>query len=346
MNAPTEFPLTESAPENQTPPNSFALMMSSDGMERVYKFADMMAQGVATVPLHLQGKQADCFAVALQAFGWEMNPFAVAQKTHVTQGGALGYEAQLVNAVVITRAPIKNRPDYEFLGDWSKILGKVEERKGASGGKYYVATWKPEDEVGLGIVVRCTLKGESEPRTVQVMMSQAWPRFSTQWATDPQQQISYLAVRKWARRFTPDVILGVYTKDELDEVPQAPRDMGAAVVLDATGTPKLTALTEEQVSQWRAESKKGTLASRAWLAGLTREQRALATAAQKAEMWALAEAADKSRTVDNPPAPPAPPAQAAPRPTASAAADADGVLNDPFVADMQAEETRMSGGAA
>ena len=46
------------------------------------------------------------------------------------------------------------------------------------------------------------------------MMTQAYPRFSTQWATDPMQQIGYLAVRKWARRFTPDVLLGVYTPDE------------------------------------------------------------------------------------------------------------------------------------
>jgi hypothetical protein len=35
----------------------------------------------------------------MQAAQWGMNPFAVAQKTHVVNG-TLGYEAQLVNAVV------------------------------------------------------------------------------------------------------------------------------------------------------------------------------------------------------------------------------------------------------
>jgi hypothetical protein len=65
------------------------------------------------------------------------------------------------------------------------------------------------------------------------MMSQAYPRFSTQWATDPQQQICYLAVRKWARRVTPDVLLGVYTPEELVDIttPPAERDMGPAEVV-------------------------------------------------------------------------------------------------------------------
>jgi 3-hydroxymyristoyl/3-hydroxydecanoyl-(acyl carrier protein) dehydratase len=57
-----------------------------------------MADSKATVPAHLAGKPADCLAVTMQA-QWGMNPFAVAQKTHVVNG-TLGYEAQLVNAVV------------------------------------------------------------------------------------------------------------------------------------------------------------------------------------------------------------------------------------------------------
>ncbi|MCB1452689.1 MAG: hypothetical protein KDJ43_03505, partial [Rhizobiaceae bacterium] len=33
--------------------------------------------------------------------------------------------------------------------------------------------------------------------------------------TDPQQQITYLAVRKFARRYAPGAILGVYTDEEI-----------------------------------------------------------------------------------------------------------------------------------
>jgi hypothetical protein len=33
----------------------------------------------------------------------------------------------------------------------------------------------------------------------------------------PRQQLAYLAVKRWARLYCPDVILGVYTADEIDE---------------------------------------------------------------------------------------------------------------------------------
>ena len=49
------------------------------------------------------------------------------------------------------------------------------------------------------------------------MLSQAQVRNSTLWASDPRQQLAYLAVKRWARLYCPDVILGVYTADEIDE---------------------------------------------------------------------------------------------------------------------------------
>lgn len=195
-----------------------ALILNPQSMAAVMAVAKLMSESRIAIPEHFRNKPADCAALVMQAMTWGMNPFAVAQKTHMTQGGALGYEAQLINAVVINRAPVTGRPEFEFIGDWSKILGKVEERKSDKGGKYYVATWDKKDEAGLGVICRATIQGEDEPRVVTVMMSQAWPRFSTQWATDPQQQITYLAVRKWARRYTPDVILGVYEVDEASEI--------------------------------------------------------------------------------------------------------------------------------
>nr|WP_308736935.1 recombinase RecT [Salmonella enterica] len=61
-----------------------------------------MADSQVTVPAHLAGKPADCMAIVMQAMQWGMNPYAVAQKTHLVNG-VLGYEAQLVNAVIANR---------------------------------------------------------------------------------------------------------------------------------------------------------------------------------------------------------------------------------------------------
>lgn len=214
-----------------------ASLILGPAWDRIQAFGKMMARGAVTIPKHLQGNEADCTAVTLQAFGWRMNPYAVAQKTHISKSGQLGYEAQLVNAVIQASGELEGTPDYEAIGDWSKILGKCEERKSDNGGKYYVATYTRKDEEGLGVKIIAKLRGEAKPRELIVMMAQAWPRFSTQWATDPFQQICYLGLRKFVRLHKPGVLLGVYTNDELEPAAGAEKFMGPAdVVTPAAAT--------------------------------------------------------------------------------------------------------------
>jgi hypothetical protein len=221
--------------------NDAAALILGPAFDRVQSFAKLMSTGSVSVPKHLRGNMGDCMAITIQALGWRMNPFAVAQKTHMSQSGALGYEAQLVSAILVSTGAIKREPEYEAIGDWSKVLGKVEERQGKArpdgteGGKWFAATYTKKDEEGLGVIVRATLSGESSPRELRVMMSQAYPRFSTQWATDPFQQLCYLAVRKWGRLNSPGAILGVYTPEELEGGPPMERHMGPADVVQPAG---------------------------------------------------------------------------------------------------------------
>jgi hypothetical protein len=154
-------------------------------------------------------------AVAMQAAQWQMNPFAVAQKTHLING-VLGYEAQLVNAVISRSGVLASRFEYEWYGPWEKVVGKFHIRKGDKG-EYRVPGWTLADEAGIGIIISATLKGEDKPRELDLLLAQARTRNSTLWADDPRQQLAYLAVKRWARLFCPDVILGVYTPDELDD---------------------------------------------------------------------------------------------------------------------------------
>jgi len=195
--------------------NSNVALFDSQYLNAISTFAQIMAQGVATVPKHLQGNQADCMAVAMQAAQWQMNPFAVAQKTHLINN-VLGYEAQLVNAVILRSGVLANRFEYEWYGPWEKVIGKFQIRKGDKG-EYRVPGWTLADEAGIGIIIQATLKGEDQPRELDLLLAQARTRNSTLWADDPRQQLSYLAVKRWARLYCPDVILGVYTPDELED---------------------------------------------------------------------------------------------------------------------------------
>lgn len=195
-------------------------------LAKMLGFAELMATSRITIPKHLHGSPGDCLAITMQAMQWGMNPFAVAQKTHVVNG-MLGYEAQLVAAVINTRAPIVGRLDYEWFGDWSKVNGKT----------------CTDDSVGVFVIAR--FKGEDEPRRLRMSMAQVGNvRNSPNWVNDPRQQAAYLATKKFARLHCPDVILGVYTEDELVDV--TPRDV----------TPKpatRTAATLERIRQSKQE---------------------------------------------------------------------------------------------
>ena len=178
---------------------AFDIMMNPEIMDRFERIASVMASSKFAVPKHLQGNTGDCLAIIMQSAQWQMDPFAVAQKTHQING-VLGYEAQLVNAVITNRAPITGRLNFEWYGDWAKINGKEDK------------SWDK------GIKVWATLKGETSPREIDVSMGQVGSvRNSPLWVSDPRQQLAYLAIKRWSRLYTPDVILGVYTPDEIAE---------------------------------------------------------------------------------------------------------------------------------
>jgi len=197
-------------------------MSSPERLTALMSFADKMAECRVTIPAHLAGKPGDCMAIAMQADRWGMNPFAVAQKTHLING-TLGYEAQLVNAVITSMAPTTGRLNFEWFGHWERIVGKFKTLTGKSGKPYQAPAWSQADEAGCGVRVWATLRGETEPRVLELLLQQATVRNSTLWASDPKQQLAYLATKRWARLYTPDVILGVYTPDELEQ--RAPIDV-------------------------------------------------------------------------------------------------------------------------
>lgn len=175
---------------------STAMMFGANNLERAMQIADAMASAKVSVPNHLRGNPGDCLAIVMQAAQWGMNPFAVAQKTHLVNG-TLGYEAQLVNAVVQTSGAISGSFHYEYSGEGDAVSCRV----GA------VLSGKKDITWGEWLCAKhVTTKN------------------SPLWKTNPKQQLGYLQVKNWARQYTPGAILGVYSDDELDAQPV--KDMG------------------------------------------------------------------------------------------------------------------------
>jgi len=106
------------------------LVMSSDGMGnipvphnlgQVVEFAQVMCKADKAIPKFLRENPGGCMAVAMRAFRWEMDPFAVADKCYEVND-RLAYEAQLIAAVINRHAPLKEKASIEFTGKGSDLV--------------------------------------------------------------------------------------------------------------------------------------------------------------------------------------------------------------------------------
>ncbi|OUR99267.1 hypothetical protein A9Q81_11885 [Gammaproteobacteria bacterium 42_54_T18] len=211
-----------------------SMLQNNETLTQYIKVAEYMSTSKAMLPVHFHRNPGDCLALVMQASMWGMNPYLVGQKTHVVSG-TLGYEAQLVNAVITTNAPITSRIKYNWFGDWHKVIGKFATKTNQTTKKQYkVPDWKPVDEEGLGVSVYATFKGDSEPTQLDLYLTQAQTRNSTLWASDPKQQLAYLAVKRWARLHCPEIMMGVYTEDELRDSPPSEKDITSEATVSSS----------------------------------------------------------------------------------------------------------------
>jgi hypothetical protein len=149
------------------------------------EFAQVMCKADVAIPKHLRGNPGACLAVAMRARAWRMDPFAVATKTYAVND-ILAYESQLVTSVINRHAPIKGRlvPRYVGAGpDRQCIL-------------------EPETHDGQ-------LLPYESPKVKEIGVKN-----SPLWKNDPDQQLFYSSARAWARRYFPELLLGVYDPEE------------------------------------------------------------------------------------------------------------------------------------
>ncbi|WP_237133769.1 RecT family recombinase [Pseudohongiella sp. O18] len=181
-----------------------ALVLDPTSIQSMMSLAKTMSESRVTVPDHLKSP-GDCLAVIMQAMQWGMNPFAVAQKTHLVNG-KLGYEAQLVNAVVSASGAIKGRFHYEYQGEGDALCCRV------------------------GAILR----GENEITWNEwLCIADVTTKNSPLWKTNKKQQLGYLQLKNWTRQYAPGAILGVYTVDELQaEVELNPRQQQGSAKRD------------------------------------------------------------------------------------------------------------------
>lgn len=153
----------------------------------IAQFATMMAGAGKMVRKHLRDQPNTCLGLCMQAFRWGMDPFMVANASYEVND-QIAYEAKLLNAVIIQNAPIVGRPVFTYTGEGQNRRCKVE-----------VVT-----RDGQNLSLETPPKGQIKPQN------------SPLWTTDPDQQLSYYAIRALSRRSFPDILMGCYDVEEAE----------------------------------------------------------------------------------------------------------------------------------
>ncbi len=177
-------------------------------MAEVMEFAKMLSVAGTAVRKHLRNNPGACLAITIQAIEWKMSPVAVANKSYEVND-QIAYEAQLIAALIHTRAPLQRRPRYVFNGEGDQMSCTVS---------------------GL-------MKGEIDPLEYSSPpIGKIVTKNSPLWRSDPQQQLGFYSIRAWARRYCPEVVLGIYSEDELRD-----SEIGADHARDVTPKPDISA---------------------------------------------------------------------------------------------------------
>jgi hypothetical protein len=167
-------------------------------LSEAVKFSEWIASS-KLIPKDIQGSPADVFIIMEQARRWEIDFFALVQEVSFVRGRPM-YSGKLTAAVVNARGGLTKRLSYDYDGAGDSRT----------------------------ITVSGQIQGEQAPRVVKVRLGDA-KTGNEQWAKQPDQMLMYHGARVWARRHTPELMLGIYGPDEFDETPAQPRRQRDAV---------------------------------------------------------------------------------------------------------------------
>lgn len=161
----------------------------------VMEFAKLLSTGGQAIPPIFRNNPGMCLAVTFQAIEWRMSPIAVINKSYVVND-RIAHESQLLHAVIEARAPLSERLNCTYSGE--------------------------------GPTRQCTIIGKFTDGTQRdyttPMFKDIKVKNSPSWISDVDQQLFYFGSRSWSRKWCPDVLMGIYTRDELEANPVIGRE--------------------------------------------------------------------------------------------------------------------------
>ncbi len=160
------------------------------------------------VPYEPEKIRANVMMVVNRALQWGVDPVALIGESFVV-GGKLDFQGKVITAVVNKLGGLVRNLNFEYHG------------KGET----------------LTVTVTGQLRGETEPRTIELTFKDAVTKdkngkVNEQWTKDVESKLAYSGAKKWARRHTPGVVLGLFDEDDEYRPEPAP-----VAYIDAKSTP-------------------------------------------------------------------------------------------------------------
>lgn len=160
---------------------------------QVMEFAALMASAGPMVGKVCRGNPGACAAVIMMAGRFSLDPFLLSHKAYQTNDNApMAWEAQAINAMIMGANALEEPLDYSFEGE---------------------GTTRKVTVVGR-------LRGTTKERSITTnTLGNIKVQNSPNWKSEPDQQLAYYGSRLWIRRHAPHVLMGVYSRDEVEAIP-------------------------------------------------------------------------------------------------------------------------------
>jgi hypothetical protein len=210
----------------------------------VMEASKLMCAAGSMIPFFLRDNPGGCFAIIWKAYAWGMDPFAVASMAYEvenfrTKERTVAFMSQLIHAIIEARAPIKKRLEVRYEGEGDDRVCIV------------AGTFRNEDAPREHKSPRL---GDRKPQPQQRRNRNTGEDYETisgspLWQTKPDVQLFYDTSRDWARIYCPDVLLGIYSKEEMMAVGFTPALAPPAAPLPSDDGGLATRLTSSALAR-------------------------------------------------------------------------------------------------
>lgn len=171
--------------------SQFANLLDSAKFEHLWRVSKVFANS-QLVPAHFQGKTENCFVAMQMAFRLNVDPFMFLQNCYMVKGKP-AVETKLAVALLNASGRIKGPMRYKVQGEGQTLSCTA----------YCV-------EASTGEIIEHLLDWKT-------VVKRGWDK-NDQWVADPKLMIQYRAAMRLIRLNFPDVLLGMLSKEESDEL--------------------------------------------------------------------------------------------------------------------------------